>query len=75
MAPKPLSDRLRADNAQLREALRRTVAQSRRLHADAREVTDAARDACERANSLRRECAAQRAANVSPPEKMSSGTD
>lgn len=69
-----LPDRLRADNTQLREALQRTVAKSRRLHAEAREVKHAARDACERANSLRRECEAQRAAKVSPRAKMLSGS-
>jgi hypothetical protein len=75
MAAKPLPDRLRADNRQLREALRRTIAESRRLHAEARETKHAARDACQRANSLRNECEAQRATNVSPPAKVSSGRD
>ena len=76
MVPKPeeiaLPDRLRTKNAQLREALRRTVAESRRLHAEAREVKDVARMACERANHLRNEREAQRAADIKPRAKIAS---
>jgi len=77
MVPEPeqvaLPDRLRAENAQLREALRRTLAESRRLHAVAREATDVSRDACERANILRNECEAQRATNLASRAKAPSG--